>query len=263
MVATRKRGKFVTESSLKFMNRPEKVSLFVTCMVDTLYPHTGIATVNILKHLDLTVDFPKAQTCCGQPAYNAGYWGDARRGAAHFMDVFADAEVIVTPSGSCASMVKHYYPTLFEGERHNQAQAIAAKTWELSEFLVDYLGVTDLGIRRQEHVTVAFHDACHGLRLGGLGEQARQLIRTISGVTVVDLPGEAECCGFGGLFSVKMSHISGAMLRRKMEHIQSVDADFIITGDCGCLAQINGGLSRAGQAENVIHLADFIASSLE
>ncbi|PJF22374.1 MAG: hypothetical protein CUN56_06285 [Phototrophicales bacterium] len=242
------------------MTHPKKVALFVTCLVDTLYPDVGIATVNILERLQLTVDFPMAQTCCGQPAFNAGYWADAKRGAAHFLDVFMDADVIVTPSGSCASMIKHYYPTLFEGERLIQAQAIAKKTWELSEFLVDYLGITDLGLHRPP-VTVAFHDACHGLRLGGLGEQARQLVRAIKGVRLTTLPKHDECCGFGGLFAVKMSNISGAMLQRKIEQIQSLDADYIITGDCGCLMQINGGLTRAGKPAKVIHLAEFIASS--
>lgn len=244
--------------------RNKTVSLFVTCMVDNIFPNTGISTVKILDHLDVKVNFPTGQTCCAQPAFNAGFWDDARTVARQFLRAFADADLIVTPSGSCASMVQHYYPELFKDdpamlERANRAASI---TWELSEYLVDGLGITDLNASLPP-TRVAFHQACHGLRLMNLKDQSRTLVENIDGVTVVDLPGAEECCGFGGLFSVKMADISGAMLKEKIKHIDSIDADIIITGDSGCLAQINGGLSRAGKRRRVAHLADVLANGLK
>lgn len=243
--------------------RNKRVSLFTTCMVDMIYPKTGISAVKLFDHLGIEVDYPEGQTCCAQPAFNAGFWNDARQVARHFIHTFLDADLIVTPSGSCASMVQHYYPELFKDDPAmlDKATWVASITWELTEYLVDGLGITDLG-GRLPPTRVAFHDACHGLRLMHLGEQARKLAQAIDGVTVVDLAGADECCGFGGLFSVKMPEISNAMLQRKIDHIQAVDVDYIITGDCGCLAQINGGLSRASAPRRVMHIADLLASAL-
>ena len=243
--------------------RHKPVSLFVTCMVDNLFPNTGIATVNILDHLGIDVDFPAGQTCCGQPAFNAGFWDDARPVATHFLHVFADAELIVTPSGSCASMVAHYYPELFKHEPrlYEKAVRIASITWELSEYLVDGLGITALDASLPA-TNVAFHHACHGLRLGGIKKQAQTLVESIDGVTVVELPGSEECCGFGGLFSVKMAAVSNAMLQTKLKNVRAAAADVILTGDAGCLAQINGGLERADETAKVVHTAEFIANAL-
>jgi L-lactate dehydrogenase complex protein LldE len=249
----------ITRSSPK--HKP--VSLFVTCMVDTLYPAVGQATVAVLEHLGLQVRFPRAQTCCGQPAFNAGFWDDARPVARQFLRAFRQAEVIVTPSGSCASMIRHYYPTLFEDDPrlHQQAVDVASRTWELSEFLVDGLGITDLGARHAP-VRVGFHHACHGLRLGNLRTQAQALVTAVDGVSVVDVAADDVCCGFGGLFAVKMPRISNAMLQDKVSGITSSAADVIITGDCGCLAQINGGLAHQGHPPRVQHLAELLAESL-
>ncbi|MFW5691476.1 MAG: (Fe-S)-binding protein [Chloroflexota bacterium] len=244
--------------------RHKPVSLFATCMVDSIFPPVGMATVRILDYLDIPLTFPEGQTCCGQPAFNAGAWDDARPVARQFMRAFADAEVIVTPSGSCASMVRHFYPMLFADDPalHQQAVHAASITWELTEYLVDGLGVTDLG-GRLPPTRVALHHACHGLRLGGLRDQARQLVDAIDGVTVVDLPGAETCCGFGGLFAVKMAPVSTAMLREKIAAIEATDADVVLTGDAGCMAHINGGLQRARVAPQVRHVASLIADSLQ
>ncbi len=239
------------------------VSLFVTCIVDMIYPHTGVSVVEILEHLGVEVRFPLNQTCCGQPAYNAGFQDDARGVAKQFLTAFADAEVIVAPSGSCASMVRHFYPDLFKDDPQWRARANRAAdiTWEFTEYLVDGLGVTDIGAHLPP-TTVALHHACHGYRMLNLKTQPQQLAEAIDGVTVTDLPGADECCGFGGLFSIKMPEISGAMLKEKMEGIGNADTDLIITGDASCLTQINGGLSHTGSPKRVMHIADLLAKGL-
>jgi L-lactate dehydrogenase complex protein LldE len=240
------------------------VSLFVTCIVDMIYPQTGISVVEILEHLGIEVRFPMGQTCCGQVAFNSGFQGDARAIAKHFLEVFADAEVIVTPSGSCASMVKHYYPELFKDdpEMYDRATWAGSITWEFSEYLVDGLGITDIGAKMPA-TKVAFHDACHGLRLMGLKDQARTLASHVEGVSVTELAGADQCCGFGGLFAVKMPEVSGAMLKDKVQNIDAAEADVVVTGDASCLTQMNGGLSRHGKAKRVQHIADFLAGGLK
>lgn len=243
--------------------RGKPVSLFITCIIDTLYPGTGVSVVEVLKHLGVEVRFPLNQTCCGQPAFNSGFQNDARAVAKQFLTAFDGAEVIVCPSGSCASMVRHYYPALFKDDPAWAAKAerAAAMTWEFTEYVVDGLGVTDLGASLPP-VTVAFHHACHGYRLMGVGEQARTLASAIDGVTVSDLPGADQCCGFGGLFSIKMPEISGAMLKDKVKAIHASGADAIITGDSSCLTQMNGGLSRTDDTTRVQHIADLLAAGI-
>ncbi|MCZ2098890.1 MAG: (Fe-S)-binding protein [Anaerolineae bacterium] len=240
------------------------VSLFVTCIVDMIYPHTGVSVVEILEHLGVEVRFPLNQTCCGQMAFNAGFQNDARAVARQFLTAFADADVIVAPSGSCASMVRHYYPDLFrdDPEWRERAQWAADITWEFTEYLVDGLGITDIGAALPP-TKVAFHHACHGYRLLHLDHQARELAAAVDGVTVTDLPRADQCCGFGGLFAVKMPEISGAMLKDKVENIERADADVIGTGDASCLTEMNGGLSRNESARRVVHIADFLARGLK
>lgn len=240
------------------------VSLFVTCMVDMLYPQTGMAVVRVLEHLGLSVDFPSAQTCCGQPGFNAGYHDDARAVARQFMRAFRDAELIVAPSGSCVAMVRHEYPALFAADPalHAEAQRLAAITWEFTEFLVDGLGITDLGGRLAHPQSFAFHDACHGLRLLGLGDEARRLLANVQNATLLELEGADVCCGFGGLFAVKMAGVSGAMLHNKMAAIARCPADCILTGDASCLTHINGGLQRASAPQRVRHVADVLAQAV-
>jgi L-lactate dehydrogenase complex protein LldE len=243
----------------------KKISLFVTCIVDMIYPDTGMSVVDILEHLGLEVDFPMSQTCCGQPAFNSGYRKEAQEVARQFLAAFADAEVIVTPSGSCAAMVRHEYPTLFadDPEWKPRAEQAAAITWEFTEFLVDGLGIKDLKLRLPEKQTFAFHDACHGLRLLGLGKAGRTLLKNVENAAIVELPQADVCCGFGGLFSVKMPEVSNAMLQEKITHINACDAMTIVTGDSSCLTQMNGGLSRSGSRKRVRHIADVLAEGLK
>ena len=241
------------------------VSLFVTCMVDMLYPNTGMSVVDVLEHLGVEVDFPQAQTCCGQPGFNSGYHNEARQVARQFLKAFQNAQVIVTPSGSCAAMVRHEYPALFadEPELLPAAQRMAAITWEFTEFIVEGLGITDLHGRLPEPQSFAFHDACHGLRLLGLGQAGRTLLENTENATVDQLVGCDACCGFGGLFSVKMADVSGAMLERKMDNINACSAQTILTGDVSCMTHMNGGLSQQGSAKRVQHIADVLAQSLK
>jgi len=240
------------------------VSLFVTCLVDLIYPHTGISVVEILEHLNVAVRFPAGQTCCGQPAFNSGFQDEARAVAKQFLTAFADAAVIVAPSGSCASMVQHYYPQLFKDDPdwRDRADWAASITWEFTEYLVDGLGITDIGAALPP-TTVAFHHACHGLRLGGLKAQAETLAAHIDGVTVSALNDCDQCCGFGGLFAIKLPEISGALLNDKIRHINAAAADVIVTGDASCLMQMNGGLSRQAAHKRVQHIADLLAEGLK
>lgn len=240
------------------------VSLFVTCIVDMIYPQTGMSVVKILEHLGIAVDFPMDQTCCGQPGFNAGYHADAKTVARQFLHAFAEAEVIVTPSGSCAAMVRHEYPQLFAGDSLEPlAQKMASITWEFSEFLVDGLGISDIGAKLSQKQTFAFHDACHGLRLLGLGQGARQLVKNLGNAEVRELDEADVCCGFGGLFAVKMANVSNAILQTKLKHINASDAETIITGDASCLTQMNGGLSRQGSPKRVRHIADVLADGID
>jgi L-lactate dehydrogenase complex protein LldE len=242
------------------------VALFVTCMVDFLYPQTGMSVVRLLEHLGVRVDFPRGQTCCGQPAYNGGYQHDAAHVARHYLDVFQDshAEVIVVPSGSCTAMIRHEMPLLFAQDpaRLAQVEHLAAITWEFTEYLVDGLGVADLGLKLPAPRTFAFHDSCHGLRMLGLGEQSRALLGNVANANVAELVDHDECCGFGGLFSVKMPDLSSAMLKKKIEHINACPADTIVVGDVSCLTHMNGGLSRQKSKKRVQHIADVLAEGL-
>jgi L-lactate dehydrogenase complex protein LldE len=241
----------------------KRVSLFVTCIADMLYPQTGLSVVKILEHLGVDVVFPEQQTCCGQPAFNSGYWRDARQVARQFLRAFQDAEVIVAPSGSCVAMVCHEYPRLFDGDPwRSLAEQTAQKTWEFTEYLVYGLGISDLKLRFSEPRLFAFHDSCHGLRLLGLGQPARTLLGNAQNATLYDLAEHDECCGFGGTFSIKMADVSGAMLRRKLENIAQCPADTIVIGDLSCIAHINGGLSRQGSTKRARHIADVLAEGL-
>ena len=243
----------------------KKVSFFVTCIMDMLYPQTGMSVVDILEHLGVDVEFPEAQTCCGQPGFNAGYRDDARQVARQFLRAFDKADVIVTASGSCAAMVRHEYPTLFEDEPLwlPLAERAASITWEFTEFLVDGLGIEDIGIALPETHTVAIHDACHGLRVLGLGHEARALLDHTGNVERQELRECEMCCGFGGLFSVKMPDVSGAMLQKKIDNINASEADTIVTGDASCMMHMNGGLSRQKSTKRVRHIADVLAEGLK
>jgi L-lactate dehydrogenase complex protein LldE len=230
-----------------------------------IYPDVGMSVVDILEYLGIEVEFPEAQTCCGQPGFNSGYRADAKEVAMHFLRVFADAEVIVTPSGSCGAMVRHEYLKLFADDPLwlPRAQHAAAITWEFTEFIVEGVGITDLKLRLPQPQTFAFHDACHGLRVLGIGEEARTLLGKVENAKIEDLKDADSCCGFGGVFSVKMPDVSGAMLQKKVDCINNCPAVTIVTGDVSCMTQMNGGLSRQKSDKRVRHIAAVLADGLK
>src|SRR3954447_10436956 len=234
-----------------------KVSLLVTCLGDTLFPAVGVATVRLLRRLGVEVDFPKAQTCCGQPHFNSGYHADARELARHTIRAFALAQPVVSPSGSCAAMVKLEYPELFHDDLvwHGRAEDLARRTHELSDFLVNVLRVEDVGARFEGKVT--YHMACH-LRGLGLFTEAEQLLRRVRGLEYVPLERADECCGFGGSFSVRFPGISGAMVQDKAAFIEQTGADAVVATDAGCLMNIAGCLRRRGSRVRALHLAEVL-----
>jgi len=241
----------------------KRVAFFVTCIIDALFPDIGEAALDVLEKQGMTVEFPEAQTCCGQPAFNAGFQEESRKVAEHFLDVFNGYDAIVTPSGSCAAMVHHSYPDLFKGHpRLDEAMRMAAKTFEFSQFLVDELGVTDVGAALSKPTRAAIHDSCHGLREMHVSRQPRELLSHVKNLELTELAGHDQCCGFGGLFAIKMGEISSAMLKDKMTNINANDADIIITGDASCLMHINGGLSRNHSQKRVVHIAEVLAGKL-
>lgn len=237
-----------------------RVSLFVTCMVDQLFPKIGLAMAEVLELLGFTLDFPEAQTCCGQPAFNSGYRDEACAVARHFLEVFERSEAVVAPSGSCASMVKHHFAELFAAEPATLARvkALAARVWEFSTFLTEVAGTEDVGAALEEVIT--FHDGCHALRELGIQSAPRRLLSHVRGLELREMEPAAECCGFGGTFSVKFAELSGAMLRTKIDAIVRTGASTVVSLDPSCLMQIQGGLSRAGLKIRTLHLAEVLAS---
>jgi L-lactate dehydrogenase complex protein LldE len=236
-----------------------RVSLFITCLVDQFFPEVGGSMVKVLRRLGVKVAFNPAQTCCGQPAFNTGYRRYAFDLAKRFLEIFADADYIVAPSGSCVSMVKHYYGELFEHDTAlaRQAQALGSRVYEFSDFLVNVLGVEDVGA--SYHGRVTYHDACHLLRELRIAEEPRRLIKAVRGIEFVEMDNADQCCGFGGTFSVKMANISGAMVQDKVEDIRRSGAATVVANDCSCLMQIAGALSRQGLNVKTLHLAELLA----
>ncbi len=215
--------------------------------------------VQVFRRLGISLTCPTDQTCCGQPAFNSGYRRQARIAAKHFIDVFEDSELIVCPSGSCVSMVRHHYPELFRNNPQwlRRALDLANRTYEFSEYLVDVRGVEDLGVRFDGKVT--YHDSCHLLRAIGVKEQPRKLLRNVSGIDFVEMHNSDYCCGFGGTFSVKYPDISNAMVTDKVKNIIDTEADAVVGCDMGCLMNIQGKLSRMGSDIKVMHLAQILA----
>ena len=236
-----------------------RVTLFVQCLVDSLYPEVGEAMLTLFGRLGIDVDCPIDQTCCGQPAFNAGYRRAAQTAAKRFIRIFEDAEMIVCPSGSCVSMVKHHYPELFADDLrwHDRARAVGQRCFEFSQFMVDVLRVEDVGAAYRG--TVTYHDSCHLLRALGVAEQPRRLIRQIRGAELVEMHDADKCCGFGGSFSVKYPQISTAMVDDKVANILASGADTVAGCDISCLMNIQGRLSRLGLPVKTRHLAQLLA----
>jgi L-lactate dehydrogenase complex protein LldE len=238
---------------------PVKASLMITCLGDALFPRVGLAAVEVLRNLGVAVDFPAEQTCCGQQAYNAGYADSARDTARAFLRAFAGAEHVVSISGSCAAMVREEFPRLFAGRPEEAAAAaLAARTFEFSQFLVDVLEVEDLPVARRAKATI--HHSCHTRRLLGVVDQPVRLVQMIEGLEYVPLEHSDLCCGFGGTFAVKMAHISTAMVDEKVDCILATGADLVIGLDTSCLMNIDGRLRRRGHRLEVRHLAEVLAA---
>ncbi|MGA2198050.1 MAG: (Fe-S)-binding protein [Bryobacteraceae bacterium] len=238
----------------------QRVSLFVTCIVDQLFPKVGLAMADVLERLGFEVDFPESQTCCGQPAFNTGYRGEARAVARHFLDTFESSPLIVIPSGSCTAMIAHHFAELFHKEPETLARvhSLEKRVFEFSTFLTQVAGVEDVGARLDDIVT--FHDGCHALRELGVKDAPRRLLARVRGLEVRELSPAEECCGFGGTFAVKFSELSGAMVRTKVDAILRTGARTVVSLDCSCLMQIQGALSRAGSNVRTMHLAEVLAS---
>ena len=238
-----------------------KVSLFVTCIVDQLFPKVGESTVNVLRRAGCEVEFDERQTCCGQPAFNSGYRSEARGFAERFIEIFetSDADAIVSLSGSCTAMVKHFHELFPEDEEwRTRAEKIADKTHELGSFLVNVLGVKDTGAVFKGRV--GFHDACHGLRDLAIKQQPRELLGNVDKAELVELSDSEVCCGFGGTFSVKYPEISVEMVDRKIKSIEEADLRCVVSCDSSCLMQIGGRLSRNGSKVKAMHLAEILDS---
>ncbi len=236
-----------------------KVSLFVTCLVDQLYPQVGLATVRLLEHLGADVDFDARQTCCGQPAFNSGYGEEARQVGRRFVDLYRDREWIVTPSGSCCSMIKIFLPELLESDpRYGQAaRRISERTWELSDFLVSVLKVESTGASFPRRVT--YHDSCHLLRELGIQDAPRRLLANVSGIDLREMDTSDRCCGFGGTFSVKFSEVSSAMGLHKLDAIRKTGAEYVVATDVSCLMHLEGLMRRRESALQVLHIAEILA----
>jgi len=236
-----------------------KASLFVSCLVDQFYPEIGESVVKVLRHLDVDLDFPSGQTCCGQPAYNSGFVSRAVPLARRVLDLFSDSEYVVIPSGSCGAMLKVFTPELFrdDPELEEQARSMAERTYEFSQFIVNVLGITDVGASFQGKVT--YHASCHLLRELGAATESQALIRAVRGVEFVEMDGATACCGFGGTFAVKYPEISGAILEPKLRSIEATGADVLVAADAGCLMHMAGVMRRRGMKTRPMHLAQLLA----
>lgn len=234
-----------------------KVSLFITCLSDALYPRVGEAMVRLLAKHGVKLDFPPVQTCCGQPAFNSGYWNEARATAKTIIEAFEDSDFVISPSGSCTGMI-HHYPKLFENDpiMLDKAIKLQRKSYEFTQFLVNVLGVTDVGASFPYKVT--YHPSCHGSRLLGVKDEPMALMEQVRGLEFVPLPFAEDCCGFGGTFAVKMSDISGAMVTEKSDHVKETEAQVLVGLDMACLMNIAGNLRYRGEPVRVMHLAELL-----
>jgi L-lactate dehydrogenase complex protein LldE len=240
-----------------------RISLFITCFNDTIFPETGRAMVRLLERLGHTIDFPFEQTCCGQMHFNTGYQQETIPLARHFAETFSSAEVVVAPSASCVGMVREFYPRVAElsGDRRliDAVAALIPRVFELSEFLVRQLGVEDVGAYYPHRVT--YHPTCHSLRMLHVGDAPLRLLRAVRGIDLVELPNADQCCGFGGTFAIKNADTSLAMLSDKLRCILDTRAEVCAAADNSCLMQIGGALSRQRAGVRPVHLAEILAST--
>jgi L-lactate dehydrogenase complex protein LldE len=237
--------------------KPERAYFYGTCLVDLFFPEAGLAGIKLLRRAGVEVLFPEGQTCCGQPAFNCGYWEEARAVARSQMALFPGDLPVILPSGSCAGMMRNHYPELFHGERDEaEVRAFCARVFELTEFLVDILDLRleDLG----EPVRVTWHSSCHALRDLGLHGQPQALLGQLARVELAPLAREAECCGFGGTFSVRQPELSGAMACDKAADALATGADRVLSTDGGCLLNVQGVLEKQGAPLRVQHIAEFL-----
>ena len=238
----------------------KSVSLFVTCLVDQLFPSVGLAMAEVFERIGYSIDFRQAQTCCGQPAFNSGHREPARDVARYFLDTFEDAEYVVVPSGSCCSMISHHYADLFgnDAKMMDRVHAMEGKTYEFSRFLLDVAQVDDVGAKLNRVAT--YHDSCHALRELGIKKGPRQLLSKVEGLELREMSVAEECCGFGGTFSVKFAELSGAMANTKIESIRQTGADLVVSIDSSCLMQLEGTMRKQGLPITTMHLAEVLAS---
>lgn len=236
------------------------VTLFIQCLIDTMYPEVGKAMVQVFDQLGIPLYFPEKQTCCGQPAFNSGYQNEARAAARYFINTFEKEDAIVCPSGSCVHMVRHHYPELFKNDPGMQRRAVKVgeKTFEFAEYLVDVLQCTDVGAKFTGSVT--YHDSCHLHRGLGIETQPRILLNNVKGLEFIEMKDSDTCCGFGGLFSVKYPEISISMADDKIVNILASGADVLVGCDMSCLMNISGRLSRRGEKVKALHLAQILSS---
>lgn len=234
-----------------------KVTLFATCLVDLFQGDVGKAVVEVLERLGCEIDFPVEQICCGQPAYNSGYVKESKNAMKRMIAAFEHAEYVVSPSGSCAYMFKEY-PEVFKGDPlwESKAMALAAKTYEFTEFIVNVLKIEDVGAHLEGKAT--YHTSCHMTRLLGVTEAPLKLLQNVDGLQYVELHGKDRCCGFGGTFSVKMGNISSEMVHEKVHHVEETGADYLIGADAGCLINIGGRIHRQGKPIKVMHIAEVL-----
>jgi len=240
-----------------------RVALMVTCLNDALFPNAGQAVVTLLRRLGVEVDFPAAQACCGQPMVNTGYLDEAVPVVRNFVSAFEGYDHVVTPSGSCAGSARHQHGLVAQRSGDAGLQAAVAevspRVWELSEFLVDVLGVTDVGASFPHRVT--YHPTCHSLRLLGVGDRPTRLLQAVRGLELVDLPQAESCCGFGGTFAVKNSDVSVAMGNDKVANVEATGAEVLVAGDSSCLMHIGGLMKRQDSNVRVMHLAEVLAAT--
>jgi L-lactate dehydrogenase complex protein LldE len=237
-----------------------RIALFIPCFVDQLLPEVGLDMVRVLRRLRYDVDFPQEQTCCGQPAFNSGYWNDAKPLAERFVGIFSSAEIIVCPSGSCTTMVRNFYPQLLaDSPLRDKAIEVGRKVFEFSEFLVRVAKVADVGASFPHRVT--YHDACHALRELGIKQGPRDLLKHVRGLELVEMPYSEDCCGFGGTFATKFAMISGAMGDTKAGNAETSGAEYVTSTDPSCLLHLDGILRKQNSKIRTIYLASILAQT--